>query len=138
MSTLCHALGIFSETSDKSMCPGSTQPFEMNTRIFLGVKTALLCRLSRNPGALTFRTPQGHVGLFRGYLNFSPFTLCHEFGWLGPLLLGLFVSHSVNQLLSLADFFFPRWHICLVHSSGYCTVSTPDRSDGLEKLFAFI
>jgi hypothetical protein len=34
------SLGIFSEASDKSMCPGSTQPFEMNTRIFLGVKTA--------------------------------------------------------------------------------------------------
>jgi hypothetical protein len=31
------SLGIF---SDKSMCPGSTQPFEMSTRIFLRVKTA--------------------------------------------------------------------------------------------------
>jgi hypothetical protein len=28
--------GFFSEASDKSMCPGSTQPFEMSTRIFLG------------------------------------------------------------------------------------------------------
>jgi hypothetical protein len=26
-------------------------------------------RLSRNPGALTSRTPQGHVGLFRGYFK---------------------------------------------------------------------
>jgi hypothetical protein len=34
------SLGIFSEASDKSMCPGSTQPFEMSTRIFLGVKMA--------------------------------------------------------------------------------------------------
>jgi hypothetical protein len=34
------SLGIFSEASEKSMCPGSTQPFEMSTRIFLGVKTA--------------------------------------------------------------------------------------------------
>jgi hypothetical protein len=34
------SLGIFSEASDKSMCPGSTQPFEMSTRIFLGVKVA--------------------------------------------------------------------------------------------------
>jgi hypothetical protein len=34
------ALEIFSEASDKSMCPGSTQPFEMSTSIFLGVKTA--------------------------------------------------------------------------------------------------
>jgi hypothetical protein len=34
------SLGIFSEASDKSMCPGSTQPLEMSTRIFLGVKTA--------------------------------------------------------------------------------------------------
>jgi hypothetical protein len=34
------SLGIFSEASDKSMCPGSTQPFGMSTRIFLGVKTA--------------------------------------------------------------------------------------------------
>jgi hypothetical protein len=29
-----------------------------------------MCRLSRNPGALTSRTPQGHVGLFRGYFTF--------------------------------------------------------------------
>jgi hypothetical protein len=34
------SLRIFSEAYDKSMCPGSTQPFEMSTRIFLGVKTA--------------------------------------------------------------------------------------------------
>jgi hypothetical protein len=34
------SLGIFSEASDKSMCPGLTQLFEMSTRIFLGVKTA--------------------------------------------------------------------------------------------------
>jgi hypothetical protein len=34
------SLGIFSEASDKSVGPGSTQPFEMSTRIFLGVKTA--------------------------------------------------------------------------------------------------
>jgi hypothetical protein len=34
------SLGILSEASDKSMCPGSTQPFEMSTRIFLRVKTA--------------------------------------------------------------------------------------------------
>jgi hypothetical protein len=39
-----------------------------------------MCRLSRNPGVLTSRTPQGHVGLFRGYFtlpshfrNFSNF-----------------------------------------------------------------
>ena len=31
---------FFSEASDKSMCPGSTKPLEMNTRIFLGVKAA--------------------------------------------------------------------------------------------------
>jgi hypothetical protein len=34
------SLGIFYEASDKSMCPGSNQPLEMSTRIFLGVKTA--------------------------------------------------------------------------------------------------
>jgi hypothetical protein len=34
------SLGIFFEASDKSMCPGLTQPFEMSNRIFLGVKTA--------------------------------------------------------------------------------------------------
>jgi hypothetical protein len=28
----------------------------------------LMCRLSRNPGALTSRTPQDHLGLFRGYI----------------------------------------------------------------------
>jgi hypothetical protein len=32
--------------------------------------------LSRNPGALTSRTPQGHVGLCRGY--FTCFTLRHK------------------------------------------------------------
>jgi hypothetical protein len=38
----CSTLDILpvSEASDKSMCLGSTQPFEMSTRIFLGVKTA--------------------------------------------------------------------------------------------------
>jgi hypothetical protein len=35
----CH-WGFFSEESDKSVCPGLTQPFEMSVRIFLGVKTA--------------------------------------------------------------------------------------------------
>ena len=34
------SLGIFSEVSDKSMCPGSSQPLKMSTRIFLGVKAA--------------------------------------------------------------------------------------------------
>jgi hypothetical protein len=33
--------------------------------------TTLMCRLSRNPGALTSRTPQGHVGLFRDYLTLN-------------------------------------------------------------------
>jgi hypothetical protein len=32
--------------------------------------TTLMCRLSRNPGALTSRTPEGHVGLFRAYFTF--------------------------------------------------------------------
>jgi hypothetical protein len=32
--------------------------------------TTLMCRLSRNLGALSSRTPQGHVGLFRGYFTF--------------------------------------------------------------------
>jgi hypothetical protein len=36
--------------------------------------TTLMCRLSRNPGALTSRTPQGHAGLFRGYFTFLPMT----------------------------------------------------------------
>jgi hypothetical protein len=30
--------------------------------------------LSRNPGALTSRTPQGHVGLFRCYFTFTTTT----------------------------------------------------------------
>ena len=34
------SLGIFPEASDKSMCPGSTQPLKMSIRIFLGVKAA--------------------------------------------------------------------------------------------------
>jgi hypothetical protein len=32
--------------------------------------TTLVCRLSRNPGALTFRNPQEHVGLLRGCFTF--------------------------------------------------------------------
>jgi hypothetical protein len=32
--------------------------------------TTLMCPLSRNPGALTSLTPQGHVGLFWGYFTF--------------------------------------------------------------------
>jgi hypothetical protein len=31
--------------------------------------TALMCRLSRNPGALTSRNPQGHIVLFWGYFT---------------------------------------------------------------------
>jgi hypothetical protein len=34
------ATGDFSEASDKSMCPGSTRPFEMSIKIFLWVKTS--------------------------------------------------------------------------------------------------
>jgi hypothetical protein len=32
------SLGIFSVASDNSMCPGSTQPLKMSTRILLGVR----------------------------------------------------------------------------------------------------
>jgi hypothetical protein len=34
------SLGIFYVASDNSMCPGSTQPLKMSTRILLAVKTA--------------------------------------------------------------------------------------------------
>jgi hypothetical protein len=34
------SLGIFSVASDNSICPGSTQPLKMSTRILLGVKAA--------------------------------------------------------------------------------------------------
>jgi hypothetical protein len=34
------SLGIFSVASDKSMCPGLTQPLKMSTRILLRVETA--------------------------------------------------------------------------------------------------
>jgi hypothetical protein len=34
-----------------------------------------MCRMSRNPGALTSRTAQGHVGLFRGYFTFYLYNL---------------------------------------------------------------
>jgi hypothetical protein len=30
-----------------------------------------MCRLSRNPGALSSWTPQGYVGLFRGYFTYA-------------------------------------------------------------------
>ena len=32
--------GSITEASDRSTCPGSTQPLKMSTRIFLGVKAA--------------------------------------------------------------------------------------------------
>jgi hypothetical protein len=38
--------------------------------------TTLMCRLSRNPGALTSRTPQGHVSLFRGYFTLFRQSTC--------------------------------------------------------------
>jgi hypothetical protein len=38
---------------------------------------SLMCRLSINPGALTSRTPQGHVGLFRGYYTFTAYLQKH-------------------------------------------------------------
>jgi hypothetical protein len=38
-----------------------------------------MCRLSRNPGVLTSGTPQGHVGLFRGYFTFYIVTLVQYF-----------------------------------------------------------
>jgi hypothetical protein len=44
--------------------PPGVNPIAVNKYIIL------MCRLSRNPGALTSRTPQGHVGLFRGYFTF--------------------------------------------------------------------
>jgi hypothetical protein len=37
-----------------------------------------MCRLSRNPGALTSRIPQGHVGLFRSYFNFLLFSIIYQ------------------------------------------------------------
>jgi hypothetical protein len=53
-------------------------------------------RLSRNMGALTSRTPQGHVGLFRGYFTFSftpsialyavPSVLVPVMNWMGYIL----------------------------------------------------
>jgi hypothetical protein len=39
-----------------------------------------MCRLSRNPGALTSRTPQGHVDLFRGFFTF--FLLAYYWGFM--------------------------------------------------------
>ena len=33
-------LGIYSAAADIPVCPGSTQPLKMSTRIFLGVKAA--------------------------------------------------------------------------------------------------
>jgi hypothetical protein len=34
------SLGIFSEASDKSMCPGSNQPLRNEYQVILGVKAA--------------------------------------------------------------------------------------------------
>jgi hypothetical protein len=74
------SLGIFSEASHKSVCPGWTQPLENEYQDIPGDKdlpvhraenlTILMCRLSRNPGALNSWTSQGHVTLFWGYFNF--------------------------------------------------------------------
>jgi hypothetical protein len=42
--------------------------------------TTLMCRVSRNPGALTSRTPQRHIGLFRGYFYMFRATMCPSSG----------------------------------------------------------
>jgi hypothetical protein len=58
--------------------------------------TTLMCRLSRNPGALTSRTPQGHVGLFRGYflvvlMIFKYYLVRHTFAQQHNLSISLLV-----------------------------------------------
>jgi hypothetical protein len=52
-----------------------------------------MCRLSRNPGALNSRTPQGHVGLFWGYFTFYIFTLQEQCVCCGPFHL----AHNSDQ-----------------------------------------
>jgi hypothetical protein len=60
--------------------------------------TTLMCRLSRNPGALTSRTPQGHVGLFRGYFNFTfTFTLPMSAVW-SMAGRAVILSVSINEM----------------------------------------
>jgi hypothetical protein len=62
---------FFSVESDNSMCPGSTQPLKMSTRILLGVKGRcewlttyhLQVPMSRNLEALTSQNPLGPIGL---------------------------------------------------------------------------
>jgi hypothetical protein len=63
-----------------------------------------MCRLSRNPGALTSQTPQSHVILFRGYFTFT-FTLpCEQ---IRSLAFTPYLQHSNSgyQLFYLRRFF---------------------------------
>jgi hypothetical protein len=73
-------MGIFSMASDNSMCPGSTQPLKMSTRIFLGVKAVGGSPVTTNP-IYIYPSPQSiyretskslHVRLTITWLDLKP------------------------------------------------------------------
>jgi hypothetical protein len=55
--------------------------------------TTLVSRLSRNPGALTSRTPQGHVGLFRSYFTFTFIIII-----IIIIIITVFVNENLSEL----------------------------------------
>jgi hypothetical protein len=72
--------------------------------------TTLVCRLSRNLGALTSWSPQGHVGLFWGYFTenlISPihYTLIPDILPLddAPTLLFLLEHHIISALCGTSE-----------------------------------
>jgi hypothetical protein len=67
-------------------------------------------RLSRNPGALNSRTPQGHVGLFRGYYNL----LFRYIQW------GLYTNYCcLGELLLCLYYYYLLIHLCRIFTITY-------------------
>jgi hypothetical protein len=78
-----------------------------------------MCWLSRNPGALTSRTPQGHVGLFRGSFTFYYFfyifwTIAF---WRANRSITLSTANNLNHSQNLFSKLHYRTHLYLPVSS---------------------
>jgi hypothetical protein len=71
--------------------------------------TTLVCRLSRNPGSLT---PQGHVGLFRGYFAFTFTTLLFEIGSVMPVACFIFSPVDMKYIETSLNSFYDTLDVC--------------------------
>jgi hypothetical protein len=106
--------------------PGVDSAFRNEYQDIPDNPTTLMCRLSRNPGALNSRTPQGHVGLFRGLLYLAALKVMFKLVYLNRLVTlrtsGLwfvkvihffFVCVCVDEFLVLCNSMsFKLWIMC--------------------------